>query len=182
MSDRLKCFVDATHRRSRWLQPLPLLVASLAGCSGSSAGLPPGPVSWPPGVYALEATIEYRSDNPSEPETIRDHHSAVLDIGPEGVMTLRDSSGACRGPIPREAQADEEQRGKSFQCRRSEYALGMSGGTLGGEITVSVTERVRLREGCSRYRTGTTQCREYRWVVQSGMTQKRARLTVVPRS
>ena len=182
MSPRHKCFIDAIRHRSTRLQLLPLLVATLVGCSGRSAELPPAPVSWPTGVYALEATIEYRTDSSSESRTIRDHHTAVLDIGPGGVMTLVDSSGGCRGPITREAQGDEEQRGKFFRCRGSEYVLEMSDGTLGGEIAATVTERVRLQEGCSRYRIGTTQCREYRWVVQSGIIEKRAQLTVTPRS
>ena len=128
------------------------------------------------------ATIEYRTDSSSESRTTRDHLTAVLDIGPEGAMTLSDSSGECRGPIPRAAQGDEEQRGKLFRCRGSRYVLEMSDGILGGEIAATVTERVRLPEGCSRYRTGTTQCREYRWVVQSGSIEKRAQLTVAPRS
>ena len=149
---------------------------------GSNSGSPPGPVSWPTGVYVLEATIQYRYDSESVTETIEDNYSAVLDIAPGGVMTLSDASGVCRDLTSREAQDDEEQRGQTFRCGRSEYALEMSGGTLGGEMTAYVDERIKQNEGCVRPRPGTTQCSEYRWVVNSRPTQKRARLTVIPRS
>ena len=166
------------------LQPVLLLLATVAGCSGtgSNPASSPGPVSWPTGVYDLEATIQYRFDSGSETETIEDDYSAVLDIAPGGMMTLRDSYGVCREPAPREDQPDEEQRSRVFRCRRSEYTIEMSEGMLGGEITALVNERIRMSEGCMRYRPGTTQCEEYRWIVDGRPSRKRARLTVIPRS
>ncbi len=161
------------------LPSLLLVTLSAAACSGRGGdpASPPGPVLWPTGVYVLEATIQYRYDGESGTETIRDDHSAVLDIAPDGVMALRDSYGVCRERTPREAQ-----RGKTFRCRSTEYALEMSGGTLGGEITASVTERIRVQDRCIGYRPGTTLCTQYQWNIDNRTTRKRARLTVVPRS
>ncbi len=165
--------------------PLPLLLlATVVGCSGmgSNPASSPGPVSWPTGIYDLGATIQYRFDSGTVTETLADDYSAVLEITPGGMTTLRDSYGLCREPAPREDQSDEEQRSRTFRCRRAEYTLEMSGGTIGGEIAASVNERIRMSEGCMRYRPGTTQCEEYRWRVNSQPSTKRARLTVVLRS
>jgi len=163
--------------------PLSALVGMIVGCSsgggGSSSQL--APASWPAGQYELEAALQYRQDSETATETVSEVHNAALEITAGGPMALSDESGVCREMASTEGQQGADRR-RLFQCRGVTYTIEMSGQDLGGEVAASVLERVRLNEGCARYRAGTTVCREYRWTVNTARTTKRAPLTVTPRS
>ncbi len=161
--------------------PFLLLLAAVFGCAnaGGAPASPPGQVSWPVGVYVLEATVEYQNDSAYGSNTVREDYFADLVIAPGNSLTLRNSSAVCRDPTRREVERDETLKRKTFRCGLFTYVVEPAGSTIRGEFTVTVDERIRRSGACILYRSDGQWCVEYRWTVNSRRTPKRARLTVV---
>ena len=162
--------------------PLLLALASVPACS-STGGLPRGPVSWSPGLYRLEAVIEYSQDFRGAAYTARETYTADLIISQDGSMELDSSYGICRDPLPAQVQRDLARGRRSFDCGDAIYWLRPAAGTVRGEMVVTVREERRRSEGCARYTVGPDgepECEENSWRVDSQITDKRARLYVSP--
>ncbi len=177
-------------KRSRRLLSLALLAACLAVCACASHGISSNPEGgyppWPEGDFDLRATIYIRMDTESSTRTERKEYTAELHIASDGSLELQSSSGLCHTPNEDEMEADRVRGQRSFPCQDARYLLRSLGETVGGEISVSVTEGYRTRGPCMRWRqiasTGERVCVEYRWEVNLRRTTKRASLRVVPRS
>ncbi len=67
-----------------------VLLVGAAACSTAAGGpaVPVGVVYWPPGRYALEATIEYERSTTYEKRTITGELFAELVVTPAGSMFL----------------------------------------------------------------------------------------------
>ncbi len=159
-----------------------LLLLPVPACSstGGAPASPPGPVSWPTGEYALEATFEYQNDTANAWDRVRADYFAVLVIAPDGSLTFQITNGVCRDPTWSEVDRDEALRRKTFRCGDFTIVVEPAGSTIRGELTATVTERTRQRGECLAEWTGG--CGRYRWTVNSHRTPKRVRLTVIPRS
>ena len=159
-----------------------VMVVAAAACSstGGAPASPPGPVSWPTGEYALEATFEYQNDTAYAWDQVRADYFAVLVIAPDGSLTFQSANGVCRDSTWSEVDRDEALRRKTFRCGGFTYVVEpAAGSTIRGQLTTTVTERIRQRGECLAEWTGG--CGRYRWTVNSYRTQKRARLTVITR-
>lgn len=171
----------------RHAHALPFVLATLLGCSGSGGdpAPPPDPVTWPPGIYGLEATIEYRNDHEYGTDSVREDYYAELSITPGGSLTLRNTQTLCRDPTPPEVERDRASRRKTFECQNLTYVLQPAGSTVRGELSARVVERIRRQGPCLRYSDpapGVPQrCVQYQWLVSERATAKEARLTIVPR-
>ena len=162
-------------------------IAALAGCS--SSGGPPAsplePIPWPIGTYTLEARVQYQDDNEYGSRTVRDDYFADLNIAPGGSLALVNPNGICQDLTRQEIDVDLAMRRKTFRCGDFTYVVQPSGSTIRGQLIATVSERIRRRGACIRYRPaamdGARQCAEYRWTVSSRRTRKRARLTIIPR-
>ena len=161
---------------------LVMVVAAAAACSstGGAPASPPEPVSWPVGTYALEATVEYRDDSLAGAEVARADYFAVLVIAPDGSLTFQSANGICRDPTWSEVDRDEALRRRTFRCGDFTFVVEPAGSTIRGELTATVTERTRQRGECVAF--SAVGCGRYQWTVNSDRTQKRVRLTVIPRS
>ncbi len=159
-----------------------VMVVAAAACSstGGAPASPPGPVAWPIGEYALEATFEYQNDTAHAWDKVRADYFAVLVIAPDGSLTLQSANGICRDPTWSEVDRDEALRRKTFRCGDFTYVVEPAGSTIRGELTATVTERIRRHGECLAFWEG--RCGLYRWTVNNARTQKRVRLTVIPRS
>ena len=163
--------------------PAAVLLVGAAACSTAAGGpaVPVGVVYWPPGRYALEATIEYERSTTYEKRTITGELFAELVVTPAGSMFLNSSSGPCRDPSPAEARIDESLGRKSFECGDVTFHLRPRGGRIGGEIVASVQEDTRVRGPCIRSGVGINnreRCVAYAWSIETQMAEKRARLKV----
>jgi hypothetical protein len=155
--------------------------ASHGGAPKGDGGYPP----WPPGHYDLRATVSYRMDSDAGARTERAELRADLFIAPDGSLSLQSSSGLCHGRTQEEMGLDRSRGQGVFYCQDVRYILRPMGGTVGGEVLVSVSEGYRTRGACVRYEqtaTGGRVCVEYRWYVDYRNTTKRASLRVTPRS
>jgi len=160
-----------------------VLLVGAAACSTAAGGpaVPVGVVYWPPGRYALEATIEYERSTTYEKRTITGELFAELVVTPAGSMFLNSSSGPCRAPSPTVARRDEYLGRRSFECGDVTFQLRPRGGRIGGEIVASVREDVRERGECIRSVLGLDtlqRCRAYAWRIETRTVNKRARLKV----
>ncbi len=170
-----------------WFSPVVLLVAALllaaAACSTSVGGPAPpsGLVYWPPGRYALEASIQYERSTAFEEGTVTTEYFAQVLVTPNGSIILTTSSGSCQDPIRSEVRRNESLGRRSFECGDVTYHLRPEGEKIGGEIVVSVQETKRERGRCFRYitgRNGLERCVESSWRIQSRKIDKRGRLKV----
>ena len=159
-----------------------LLLVAVPACSstGGAPASPPGPVSWPIGEYALEATVEYQDDGLNRPNTAREDYFVDLAIGPGGSLALLNPPGVCRDATRPELERDEALRRRTFRCGDLTYVVEPAGSTIRGELTAIVNERIRRRGTCIEY-SFLGGCMEYQWYLNSRRTQKRARFRVVPR-
>jgi len=159
------------------------LLVGAGACSTAAGGpaVPVGVVYWPPGRYALEATIEYERSTPYEKRIITGELFAELVVTPAGSMFLNSSSGPCRDPSPAEARRDESLGRRSFECGDVTFHLRPRGGRIGGEIVASVQEDTRVRGPCIRSGVGINnreRCVAYAWSIETQMAEKRTRLKV----
>ena len=159
-----------------------LMVVAASACSstGGAPASPPGPVSWPIGEHALEATVEYRDDGLNRSNTVHEDYSVDLAIGPGGSLVLLNPPGVCRDPTRPEVERDEALRRRTFRCGDFTYVVEPAGSTIRGELTAIVNERIRRRGVCIE-RTHLGGCSKYQWNLNIGRTLKRARFRVVPR-
>ena len=159
-----------------------VMVVAATACSstGGAPASPTAPVSWPIGEYALEATFEYQNDTANAWQRDRADYFAVLIIAPDGSLTFQSANGICRDPTWSEVDRDEALHRKTFRCGDFTFVVEPAGSTIRGELTATVTKRIRQRGECVA--ATSTGCGRYRWTVNSDRTQERVRLTVVPRS
>ncbi len=157
-----------------------VVAASACASTGGAPASPPGPVSWPIGEYALEATVEYQYDAVNRSNTAREDYFLDLAIGPGGSLALLNPPGVCRDPTRPEVERDEALRRRTFRCGDFTYVVEPAGSTIRGELTALVNERIRRRGTCIEY-SFLGGCMAYQWYLNSGRTLKRARFTVVPR-
>jgi len=83
--------MERPHAPSWMATPFTLVT----GCA-TGRGVPPAPLTWPPGQYLLEATVSYVSRfGPQE-----DEHSAELLVEADQSVRLDSQTGPCRDPLP----------------------------------------------------------------------------------
>ncbi len=161
-----------------------VLFVAAAACSTAGGGpaVPAGLVYWPPGRYALEATIQYERSTTYEARTITGELFGELIVTPNGSMILDSSSGSCRDPSPTEARRDESLGRRSFECGDVTFLLRPQGSRIGGEIVASVREDARERGPCIQSVLGLNtrdRCVQYAWRIETKTVNKRARLKVL---
>ena len=155
-----------------------------AGCVSLGVGNPgssPESVPASAGTYRIHGTVEYRQDTSEEAVTAKEAYQAVLEVTPDGVISVHDDLGPCPDVAGRTPDEERRLEGTVFHCTRADFAIVSTGGKLRGEVAVQVTESVRINTGCVRYHVTshqrrTTTCVEYQWRVNSGRTQVRAPL------
>jgi hypothetical protein len=157
-----------------------VVAATACSSTGGAPASPLGPVSWPIGEYALEARFEFKNDTALAWNMDRADYFAVLLIAPDGSLTFQSANGICRDPTWSEVDRDEALRRKTFRCGDFTFVVEPAGSTIRGELTATVTERTRQRGECVAF--SAVGCGRYQWTVNSDRTQKRVRLTVIPRS
>ena len=154
---------------------LPLFTA----CSASQ-GRPPQALSWPPGEYALEATVSYAVGGLTQ----RNQYRANLLISPEGELSLSSSTRICLDPTRGQAAADRQRRQRTFRCGDVRYVLRPRARTVQGGISTSVVEDELVTE-CVAYgvdANGVRICVEVRerWVSRSVSKGARLRVSEMP--
>ena len=114
-------------------EALALLLYLAAGASPGGAGKGEwAPPPWPSGHYDLRATVSYRMDTERGTGTERMEIRADLIVGPEGSMSLQNSSGLCHEPTQAELDLDRAQGRRTFPCQNATYLLRPLGGTALG--------------------------------------------------
>ena len=159
-----------------------LLLISASGCAAgaSDTGSPPEPLSWPEGLYYLEAEVEYQQDTEWGNQTASDHHHAELTVHPGGFLRLNASSGICEDPLPSDVQRDRSRGQRTFRCNDATYVIKPVARTIRGEVRVKVLEGVRRRGSCLQYNyvEGQQVCVAYSYVVVQQTATKNVRLRV----
>ena len=162
-----------------------IMVVAVTACS-STGGPPassPGPVSWPPGTYTLEATVVYRYDYEYGEDTLREDYFAVLVIDSDFSLTLQNERGICRDPTRAQVDRDEALRRKTFTCGDITWVVEPGPGSMiRGELVATVTEGIRRRAECRRLvesMNGGVSCVEYYWNVNLRTRRVRGGLTVM---
>jgi len=120
-------------RPRRVLSPLAL---ALAAACASAASDPAEPVVWPPGVYYLEATVEYQGGTGRK----RDLYSADFYVREDQQLRLDSHFSTCMEPTPDELRRDERRRMRSFRCGDALLELRPGRDTVTGRIQVIVQE------------------------------------------
>ena len=118
-----------------------ILIATSACSSGGPSDGPAPPVSWTPGRYTLEATIDTSDGD-------REELTGDLRIRPDGTMTLLSSFGSCRVPTPDELRRDEERRQRTFTCGDATYVIRPTANRVRGQVRARITESYQQSVQC----------------------------------
>lgn len=120
-----------TRRNPGLLLALPLL-----GACASAGGEPAAPLVWPPGVYYLEATIDYQGGTGRK----RDLYSADLYVREDQQLRIDSHFSTCMEPTTEELRRDARRRLRTFRCGDALLELRPGGDTVTGRIQVVVQE------------------------------------------
>jgi len=165
-----------------WLFVLVILAGACA-TSGNGSGSPEGLLTWAPGEYSLEGSVEYQDDREGGVRTVRADYWGELTIATDGSMRMNSSTGNCRERLPQEVMRDESARRRSFPCGEGTYFLAPRGEMIKAEILVSVLESIRRRQ-CTRWvvkENGQRVCAAFSYTLDTRRTTKPDQPKVVRR-
>lgn len=134
---------------------IPLLVVVVGGCAtaGSTSDLPPEPLSWPAGRFALVGEVQYQPDTRRTAPTASAIIRAELVIGSDGSMRLEGSPGSCVDRSPSTVRRDQEHGQRTFPCGEMTFILKPAGETVTGEVWISTLGSLDSRRTMTRQRT-----------------------------
>lgn len=168
----------ALTRRAERVCVALLASASLTGCS--SAGLAStSAYDWTPGRYRMEGAIRYRADTTERSADSRLAAYADVTVGPNGPVEIDTPLGTCV-PVDLAPSARDERRNLvAYRCAEVVFELRPQRSRIEGTMSALVTETIRTRGACARYRVddnGQQVCVQYSYFVQQNPVTKRAAL------
>ena len=123
----------------------------VAGACSTTGAPTRGPAGWPEGRYLLEASVTYGNGGGTQV----DRHTAELQIGHDGTMTLDSSSGLCQDPTEMDAASDRSLGRKTFLCGELRFELRPGGGGVFGQLVTTVNVQ-ELVSRCVEYKMDAT--------------------------